>query len=141
MIQEYVRGDGYGVCLLYDRGVLRAAFAERYLRAKDGRLGTSVFRESVQAPRLVELARTLFDGLDWHGVAHLDFLWDGGDRPALLEVNPRFWGALDLAVRAGVDFPWLLYRLLVDGEVAPAFDYQVGVTSRWISASRLPRGT
>lgn len=146
MIQEFAPGDGYGVCLLYNRGELRAAFCERYLRAKDGRLGTSVFRESVHAPRLIELSRSLFDRLDWHGVAHLDFLWDGGERPALLEVNPRFWGALDLAVRAGVDFPWLLYRMLADGDVAPCFDYREGITSRWIvgellhGVNRLRRG-
>jgi predicted ATP-grasp superfamily ATP-dependent carboligase len=133
VVQAFASGTGYGVCVLYNRGELRAAFAERYVRCKDGDFGTSVFRESVEAPHLVAEARRLMDGLGWHGVAHLDFIYDEatGDS-ALIEVNPRFWGALDLAVRAGVDFPWLLYRMAVEGDVEPVTSYRVGVTSRWI---------
>ncbi len=149
LIQSFAPGDGYGVCLLYDRGRPRAAFCERYLRAKDGDFGTSVLRASVHAPALVAQARGLLDPLGWHGVAHLDFLHDpASGSSALLEVNPRFWGALDLAVRAGVDFPWLLYRLLTEGEVEPLEPaaYRAGVTSRWIvgellhGMNRLRRG-
>jgi predicted ATP-grasp superfamily ATP-dependent carboligase len=132
-VQDFAPGEGYGVCLLYDRGECRAVFSERYLRAKDGAFGTSVFRESVRAPFLEEQARQLVDTLDWHGVIHLDFLYDrGNSRSTLLEANPRFWGALDLAVRAGVDFPWLLYRMAVDGGVQRVEEYATGVRSRWI---------
>jgi predicted ATP-grasp superfamily ATP-dependent carboligase len=150
LIQAFAPGDGYGVCLLYDQGQLQAVFCERYLRAKDGDFGTSVLRESVHAPALVEQARALLDPLGWHGVAHLDFLHDPvTGKSALLEVNPRFWGALDLAVRAGVDFPWLLYRMLTEGDIEarePVASYRAGVTSRWIvgellhGVNRLRRG-
>jgi predicted ATP-grasp superfamily ATP-dependent carboligase len=133
IVQDFVRGDPYGVCMLYNRGALRAAFCERYLRCKDGHSGTSVFRESVDCPELVGEARKLMDSLEWHGVVHLDFLYDhASGRYGLLEVNPRFWGALDLAVRAGVDFPWLLYRMAVDGDVSAVTSYRLGVRSRWI---------
>ena len=37
------------------------------------------------------------------------------DIPLAMEINTRFWGSLQLAVDAGVDFPWLLYRM-VSGE-------------------------
>lgn len=138
VVQAFARGAGYGVCLLYNRGELRAAFCERYIRCKDGDLGTSVFRESVEAPHLVAQARMLMDGLGWHGVAHLDFIYDEATgASALIEINPRFWGALDLSVRAGVDFPWLLYRMAVDGDVEPVLTYRAGVTSRWIVGEML----
>jgi predicted ATP-grasp superfamily ATP-dependent carboligase len=138
LVQSFAPGDGYGVCLLYNRGELRAAFCERYLRAKDGDFGTSVLRASVEAPDLIAAARALLDPLGWHGVAHLDFLHDPATgASALLEVNPRFWGALDLAVRAGVDFPWLLYQMLTEGDVAPVLTWRVGVTSRWIAGELL----
>lgn len=133
LVQAFAAGTGYGVCLLYNRGQLRAAFCERYLRCKDGDIGTSVFRESVEAPELVERATALMRGFEWHGVVHLDFLYDEATRRAvLIEVNPRFWGALDLAVRSGVDFPWLLYRMAVDGDVEPVMRWRTGVRSRWI---------
>jgi predicted ATP-grasp superfamily ATP-dependent carboligase len=51
-------------------------------------------------------------------------------RPKLLEVNPRFWGSLHHAILCGVDFPWLLYRMAVDGDVERVTGYQVGVKSR-----------
>jgi predicted ATP-grasp superfamily ATP-dependent carboligase len=138
MVQAFAPGTGYGVCVLYNRGQLRAAFSERYLRCKDGTLGTSVYRESVAAPDLVAHARKLMESLQWHGVAHLDFLRDDATgRSVLIEVNPRFWGALDLAVRAGIDFPWLLYRMAVDGDVEPANAYRIGVRSRWILGEML----
>ncbi len=139
VVQAFAPGDGYGVCLLYNRGQFRAAFCERYLRCKEGTFGTSVFRESVQAPLLETYARRLLDSLGWHGVCHLDFLYEPTTgKAALIEVNPRFWGALDLAVRAGVDFPWLLYRMAVDGDVEPVTTpYRVGVSSRWILGEML----
>ena len=138
MLQEFAPGTGYGVCLLYNRGQFRAAFAERYLRCKEGQFGTSTFRESVHAPELVAMGRALLDSLNWHGVAHLDFLYDEPTRrAALIEVNPRFWGALDLAVRAGVDFPYLLYRMAVDGDVEIVTEYKTGVRARWIVGEML----
>lgn len=138
IVQAFAPGSGYGVCLLYNHGELCAAFCERYLRCKDGDVGTSVFRESVDAPALVERASALMRPLRWHGLVHLDFMCDlANGRMSLIEVNPRFWGALDLAVRAGVDFPWLLYRLAVDGDVARVASYRLGVRSRWIVGEML----
>jgi predicted ATP-grasp superfamily ATP-dependent carboligase len=138
ILQGFAPGIGYGVCLLYNRGEFRAAFSERYLRCKDGQFGTSVFRESVYVPALESHARALMDTLKWHGVAHLDFQYDEATgQAALIEINPRFWGALDLAVRSGVDFPWLLYKMAVDGDVDPVTSYQIGVKSRWIMGEML----
>jgi hypothetical protein len=45
-------------------------------------------------------------------------------------VNPRFWGSLHHAVLCGVDFPWLLCRLAMDGDVDSVDGYRVGVKSR-----------
>ena len=138
VLQEFANGTGYGVCFLYNQGQCRAAFAEKYLRCKEGNFGTSTFRESVDAPDLIEYGRALLDSLNWHGVAHLDFIYDEATKKAaLIEINPRFWGALDLSVRAGVDFPWLLYQMAINGDVAPATTYRRGVRARWIVGEML----
>lgn len=53
-------------------------------------------------------------------------------KPYLMEVNTRFWGSLQLAVDAGVDFPYWLY-LICNGEVPPIFsNYQIGCRLRWL---------
>jgi protein-tyrosine-phosphatase len=52
--------------------------------------------------------------------------------PYLMEINGRFWGSLQLAIDAGVDFPWMLYQLATTGAAqAPAAPYEAGVRSRW----------
>jgi hypothetical protein len=45
-----------------------------------------------------------------------------------MEINPRFWGSLQLAIDAGVDFPALLVEAAADA-APPA--YRSGVRSRW----------
>ena len=60
-------------------------------------------------------------------------------RPRLLEINPRFWGSLELASRAGIDFP-LLYGLAASGKRLPeASRYRVGARCRWIVPGEILR--
>jgi len=49
----------------------------------------------------------------------------------LMEVNPRLWGSLQLAIDAGVDFPSLLVALH-RGETLPQVTPSIGVRSRWL---------
>jgi predicted ATP-grasp superfamily ATP-dependent carboligase len=93
----------------------------------------SVLSESTPLdPRLLEEAERLLEGLKWHGVAMVEFKHDARDGvPKLLEVNGRFWGSLQLSVDAGVDFPHLLYRQAIDGDVEPVLTYRSGVRLRW----------
>jgi hypothetical protein len=48
-----------------------------------------------------------------------------------MEVNGRFWGSLQLAIDAGVDFPALLLAAATGEPVPPVSQYAVGVRSRW----------
>jgi hypothetical protein len=51
--------------------------------------------------------------------------------PYLMEVNGRFWGSLQLAVDAGIDFPALLAGLALGEDPEPVMSYRAGVRSRW----------
>jgi len=82
---------------------------------------------------MVEAAHALLGSLRWHGVAMVEFKLDPRDgRPKLMEINGRFWNSLPLAVAAGVDFPFLLYRLATEGDVPECFEYRSGVRCRWL---------
>jgi predicted ATP-grasp superfamily ATP-dependent carboligase len=133
LVQEYVPGDGRGIFVLMNHGRLRAAFAHRRIREKPPSGGVSVLSESVALdPQLLEHAERILEALKWHGVAMVEFRRDARDGVArLLEINGRFWGSLQLAIDAGVDFPYLLYRLAVEGDVEPVLTYDVGVRLRW----------
>jgi hypothetical protein len=50
----------------------------------------------------------------------------------LMEVNGRFWGSLELAVAAGVDFPFLAFQLATGIAPETAPPYEAGVKNRWV---------
>jgi hypothetical protein len=49
-----------------------------------------------------------------------------------MEINGRFWGSLQLAIDAGVDFPVLLVDAALGRPHPPATDYRHFVRSRWL---------
>lgn len=120
LLQSAVPGDDYCTTFLFDHGQSRATMTYHNLRTYPVKSGTGVLRETVDAPAMERTGAALLGSLGWHGVAEVDFRWQGGAaEPLLIEVNPRFWGGLPQSVVSGWDYPWLLYRLAVDGTVAP----------------------
>ena len=132
LIQEYIPGDGYGVELICDEGSPTALFMHHRLREYPISGGASTYRESYYDEKLESPAVELLDAMEWDGVAMVEFRVDERDGvPKLMEVNGRFWGSLPLAIAAGVDFPYLLYRAY-RGESIEAGAYEPGVSSRWL---------
>jgi len=134
LIQKYVTGRGIGLFALCDRGRPLVWFAHERLRdVRPSGSGSSLRRSVPVDSHLREAAERLLGGLEWHGPAMLEFRHDGA-RPWLMEMNGRFWGSLQLAVSAGVDFPALWVRLLLGESVAgPAVTrYRDGVAVRWL---------
>jgi predicted ATP-grasp superfamily ATP-dependent carboligase len=136
IIQEYVPdgGETFGVGLLLNQNSeVRASFVYKRLRSYPVAGGPSTLRESVRRDDVREIAEYLMKSVGWTGVAHVEFKVDPrSGSPILLEVNPRFWGSLQLAIEAGVDFPFLLYRMSVDGDIEPVTEYATGVRCRWL---------
>jgi predicted ATP-grasp superfamily ATP-dependent carboligase len=134
LVQEKIEGEGRGVFLLLWNGELKAAFCHRRLREKPPWGGVSVYRESIQFDQeLVQKSFTLLQTIGWQGPAMVEFKTDRQDgQSKLMEVNGRFWGSLQLAIDAGMNFPLLLYRLANGEDVRCQLDYKVGVKSRWL---------
>ena len=135
LLQRWVSGVGEGYFALRWGGRLVATFAHRRLREKPPAGGVSVYRESIPlAESLAGPGARLLDALDWNGAAMIECKREetpGGVRHVVMEVNGRFWGSLQLAIDAGVDFPALLVRCAA-GETVPASrSYRAGVRSRW----------
>ena len=132
IIQEYVPGTKYSVCMLYNRGELRAKCTFKFLREFPIEGGTAVLRVSVRNDRMEQIAQQVLEHLRWHGIAEAEFTFTQDRGPVLMEINPRFWGSLYQGVASGVDFPYLLYRMAVDGDVDPVLEYPLGVKTRWL---------
>jgi len=133
LIQARIGGPGIGVFLLRWGGEVIATFAHRRIREKPPSGGVSVCCESVVLPDpLLAQSAALLAALDWSGVAMIEYKCDARSGESyLMEVNPRFWGSLQLAIDAGVDFPWYLVQAALGQRVEPVTQWRVGVRSRW----------
>ncbi len=104
--QTWVPGYGVGVELLYDQGRKVWHFAHRRVHEMPLSGGASSYRRSLEPPaRLLDASDRLLVALGWHGVAMVEFRVGRDGSFWLMEINPRLWGSLALAIDAGVDFP------------------------------------
>jgi len=135
LIQRRVIGEGQGLFVLMQEGTPLGMFAHRRVRERPPSGGVSVLRESIALPKsMVEATLKLLQRVKWHGVAMVEFKVDAAtQRPLLMEINGRFWGSLQLAVDAGVNFPLHLLNMAMGAcETIPENRYRVGVKSRWL---------
>jgi len=135
IVQLRVSGEGWGVSCLYWEGKRIASFTHRRLREKTQTGGTSTLRVSARNPILEDIAHKLLDAMNWHGLAMVEFKYSPKTKEGwFIEVNPRLWGSIHLAVSAGVDFPALLYITATQGPKAALnrlVPWTEGVVARW----------
>ena len=110
LIQEIVEGEDICVTAICDRGRVHSLMTYRNSHKAASSAPGSV-RETIAAPAAEQAAETLLSELGWHGVAQLDFMWDGETEPWLIEINPRLFGGVFQTVASGIDFPWILFCL------------------------------
>ena len=133
LVQGFVAGRGKGAFALCETGRAVAWFAHERLRdVRPTGSGSSLRRAVALDARLRAPAERLLAALEWHGPAMVEFRDDGVGPPCLMEVNGRFWGSLQLAITAGVDFPRLWLAILRGEPVPPAPGYAEGATVRWL---------
>ncbi len=133
MIQEIVPGGDsalYGYLAFWDaEGRERAWLTKRKLR-QSSRFGDGSLQITVEAPKVAELSRRLLMAFNYCGFVGVEFKYDARDGTyRLMEINPRTVSGNQLAISAGVDFPWLGYQYLVGGRIDARSKkpFQVGV--------------
>lgn len=130
VLQEYVPGYGVGVEFLAENGEILTAFQHRRLHETTGQGSTYRIGEDVD-PRLREATARLISAVDYTGVGMCEFRVDpDSNRFIFVELNPRFWGSLPLAVASGADFPWFLTQLLLDGVTEFPQTFRTGLRCR-----------
>lgn len=129
MIEEWVSGSDVSCAVLYWDGEPIVDFCHKSLREKTVNGGTSTFREAFSHVGISQASRQLFTEIKWHGLAQVDFKWcEETNKFWFIEVNPRLWGSLPLAVSGGIEFPYLAWLC---AERGPAYAKEY--------ASRLPK--
>jgi predicted ATP-grasp superfamily ATP-dependent carboligase len=134
LIQELIPGGGEeqfsyaALCIEGRPAASITACRKRQYPVDFGRASSYV--ESIDAPEVEAIARRLLDAIRFTGLVEVEFKRDCRDgRYKLLDINSRVWGWHTLAQRAGIDFPYLLWRW-VHGLPVPDIRGRAGV--RWV---------
>lgn len=133
IFQEYIPGEGFGFYALFDEGIEKAIFMHKRIREYPVTGGSSTAAESIYDPELMDLGLKLLKSLNWHGVAMVEFKKDCRDNTyKLMEINPKFWGSLDLSIASGVNFPVLTVKMAMNDEFEIVDNYTLGIRYHWM---------
>jgi protein-tyrosine phosphatase/predicted ATP-grasp superfamily ATP-dependent carboligase len=109
ILQEFVKGIGVGASFIFSKQhKIIAYFGHRRILELFPDGGPSVIAESYLHLGALKNGAKLLKALKWQGVAMTEFRLGSDGRLYFMELNPRFWGTLSLAIASGVDFPRLL---------------------------------
>lgn len=125
MVQEIVSGGGEAqlsfAALAVDGHPLASITAQRTRQYPMDFGRASTFVQTVEDADVASTAIRLLKMMNFTGLVEVEFKRDSrDDRLYLLDINPRVWGWHSLGRRAGVDFPYLLWRQVFGLEVADA---------------------
>lgn len=132
IIQQYIEGSGYGFFALYQNGVCKRIFMHKRIRQTPPSGGPSCCAISVYEKDLKQAGMNILNALKWHGVAMVEFKKDKRTgRFYLMEINPKFWGSLDLALASGVNFPVLAVSMAMGEDIQYSEEYKIGLRLHW----------
>ncbi len=91
-------------------------------------------RQSIAVPPDIgNQAERLVREIDLEGCSEIEFRRDNAGNPYLMEINPRLWTSTELAVRSGVDFPYLLYQWASGQKIDEVKSYPAGGRLRYLT--------
>jgi predicted ATP-grasp superfamily ATP-dependent carboligase len=133
IFQQFLSGRREAVSFLYANGEMYARFAQWAKRTEPPLGGTSVLRQSIAVPEDIGVqAERLVREIELEGYSEVEFRRDSNGRPYLMEINPRLSASVELAVRAGVDFPYLLYQWANGDPIDYVKSYRLGNWMRYL---------
>lgn len=133
LLQQFLTGRREAVNLFYANGEMYARFAQWAKRTDPPLGGTSVLRQSIAIPPDIgDQAERLVRAIDLEGYSEVEFRRDSEGIPYLMEINPRLSASVEIAVRAGVDFPLLLYQWASGERIDKVQGYRTGTWMRYM---------
>jgi predicted ATP-grasp superfamily ATP-dependent carboligase len=133
LLQQFLPGRREAMSFLYAHGQIHARFAQWARRTVPPLGGQSVLRQSIAVPPDIgEQAERLVREIELEGYSEVEFRRDSTGKPYLMEINPRLSASVEIAVRAGVDFPYLLYQWANGDRIDVVKSYRSGGWMRYL---------
>jgi predicted ATP-grasp superfamily ATP-dependent carboligase len=131
LFQQFLPGRRESLSFFFANGEKRAQFAFWGERTNPPLGGVYVLRQAIDFPYDTgEQAERLVRDIGLEGYSQVEFRRDSAGKPYLMEINSRLNAGIEVAVRAGVDFPYLLYRWANGDPINEVKSYRVGVQMR-----------
>lgn len=137
LVQEMIPGGGeaqFSYAALCLDGKPIASLTARRTRQYPIDFGySSSFVETFDVPEIVAPSERLLKAIRYTGIVEVEYKFDARNgRYKLLDINPRLWTWSPLGGRAGMDFPYLLWKTM-QGMPVPEQRAPAGV--RWVRMS------
>lgn len=135
VVQEVATGPLAALCLVVGRdGEPVARLQQETRRTWPAEAGPSRLAVTVAPDEdLTARVTAMLAAAGFWGLAQVQFL-QGPDGPRIIDVNPRPYGSLPLAVAAGVNLPAAWHAVATGARPPAPGPYRVGVTFRWLEA-------
>lgn len=135
MVQSVVSGPTtnlyHYVTCVGDSGELLGEFVQRKIHQYRPEFGVGALAESVVDEDVSEIGRRFVTSARFRGICAVEFKRDEADGTLrLIEINPRLWLQVALAMDCGVDFPLIAYRELAGEEQHIPRTYTLG--RKWL---------
>lgn len=137
LIQERIPSEGrpVGSSFLYYDGQEVLCFCHQRLREYPPSGGPSTLAVSIYDQEARDIGRKLLSNLKWNGLAMVEFKEDPRTSElVLMEINPRMWGTIGLAIFSGADFTDAIVKVFLEN-IAPNDvdkEYKAGCYFRWV---------
>lgn len=137
LVQEMIPGGGeaqFSYAALCCDGKPIASLTARRTRQYPIDFGySSSFVETLDVPEIVAPSERLLKAIHYTGIVEVEYKFDARNgRYKLLDINPRLWTWSPLGGRAGMDFPYLLWKTM---QGMPVAEQQAPAGVRWVRMS------
>jgi len=138
MLQELIPGDDtHGVnynSYFWDDECL-VEFTAKKIRLGPPGFGTPCVLVSKYIPEIIEPGRKILRALGFYGYSCTEFKKDERDGIyKLMEINGRSNLSVLHALKSGINFPWITYNHLINGELPFSSDFKCGIY--WIDSTK-----
>jgi predicted ATP-grasp superfamily ATP-dependent carboligase len=136
MLQEYVSRAAIISCAAVRvDGQLRGLTFARYARTYPSQVGSAAMAVTIAPPSsLIQQVKELLDLIRWYGIFELELLELGENRFGAIDLNPRPFGWMALAIGAGANLPALWCDHVLRRRSVSPDGARVGIRYRWEDA-------
>jgi len=134
LIQRRVPGSVVSFAGVFAGGRLLAEAFSRYARTWPPNAGNACYSETLEAPAALRRQVVgVLEDLSWEGIFELELMETADSVWHAIDMNPRPYGSMAVAIAAGANLPAVWCRHLIDESPAPV-QAAPGVRYRWSDA-------